>query len=486
MHSTQFTVQVKSDSQLFHWHETVEIDFVLQGQIDVTLNNRMRMVQAGDMIVINMGDIHSIQAASEETIYIQMQIEVAEFDRYLPGISSMNFYCGPETKDAVSLELKKEMRGAVARIACIMDKRAAGSSDESEMLYCCIEILSNLKLGFQGGDLSNEKLDLDEERSARIWKVIDYMYDNYDRKLPLQEVADAVYLSGAHLSRMMRKYIGLSYEEFLAFVRCESSLPLLLSTSKSITDIAYECGFSAPRYYTKSFVRFYECAPGEYREQNKAQFHQEKPQHTEGLLLDDLVDQRAFRELAEKFQKVSAESVEPQIIIELDLNSETDFHPADLSNQTAVQKTGLDKMDPFGFVLPNGINTEGYYLAEAVSHSAGIGVMRQPKLLTAKTGDAWQIMIYSTNEGLRGGRLILHGLDPDAEYLLTIQQPARIREDVCEAANKLSAQTVFADDKLKNMFKPSVIHQILRHQSSIEEPFTLGKNQFKELKLRKV
>lgn len=50
---------------------------------------------------------------------------------------------------------------------------------------------------------------------------------------------------------------------------CEPAAEELLESDMTITDISYECGFSAPRYYNAAFKKYFSCTPLEYRRKIK-------------------------------------------------------------------------------------------------------------------------------------------------------------------------------------------------------------------------
>ena len=91
------------------------------------------------------------------------------------------------------------------------------------------------------------------------------MYDNYNRKLTLSEIAEREHLSIYYLSHIIKESAGLSFQDLLSYIRVEESEKLLLGTNKKIGTIAEETGFSAVRYYIKHFEHWFGMHPLEYR-----------------------------------------------------------------------------------------------------------------------------------------------------------------------------------------------------------------------------
>jgi len=63
---------------------------------------------------------------------------------------------------------------------------------------------------------------------------------------------------------------------YLTEYRISKSIELLADSSRSMTEIAWKCGFSGSSYFTETFRKRLGCTPTEYREKRLAQTHQTK------------------------------------------------------------------------------------------------------------------------------------------------------------------------------------------------------------------
>ena len=84
------------------------------------------------------------------------------------------------------------------------------------------------------------------------------------RPLPIREVADLAGCSIRSLQRELQNE-GCSFSSLLQEVRYLSSVPLLINSSASITDLAYELGYSDPAHFTRAFQRFSGTSPSAFR-----------------------------------------------------------------------------------------------------------------------------------------------------------------------------------------------------------------------------
>ncbi|MGD6875688.1 response regulator transcription factor [Bacillus infantis] len=99
-----------------------------------------------------------------------------------------------------------------------------------------------------------------------IDSAIKYIQDNYHASLTLKSIADSVYLSPSHFSRMFKEQLGMTFVEYLAFIRIQKAKSLLRLTSFSVEVIANNTGFSTAGYFSTTFKKVVGVTPSEYRD----------------------------------------------------------------------------------------------------------------------------------------------------------------------------------------------------------------------------
>lgn len=88
-------------------------------------------------------------------------------------------------------------------------------------------------------------------------------------ELSVDELADHLKLSRSQLYRKIKSLTNYSPNELIRIVRLKYAKQLLNSKVKSISEVAYEAGFSSPSYFAKCFKDIYGESPTEYLEQTK-------------------------------------------------------------------------------------------------------------------------------------------------------------------------------------------------------------------------
>ena len=87
-----------------------------------------------------------------------------------------------------------------------------------------------------------------------------------DNNLSIDEIADVTNMSRSSLNRKMHELFNLSAKDFVQAARIKHACNLLRTTDMAAKEVAYACGFSDPRYFSKSFKANTGKTPTEFRE----------------------------------------------------------------------------------------------------------------------------------------------------------------------------------------------------------------------------
>jgi AraC-like DNA-binding protein len=101
-----------------------------------------------------------------------------------------------------------------------------------------------------------------------IKKALIYITENFDTAT-VKDVADYCGLSYNHFSASFKKIVGRSFTDYLNLIRINEAEKLLISTNKSITEIAFSCGFSSTSHLISRFREQKNITPGQLRKKMK-------------------------------------------------------------------------------------------------------------------------------------------------------------------------------------------------------------------------
>jgi YesN/AraC family two-component response regulator len=114
----------------------------------------------------------------------------------------------------------------------------------------------------QGEGLQEEE---SEASSFLVNNALKYMEEHYQEKLKLQDVADQVYVSQWHLSKLLNRYKGQSFSDILNNIRIEKAKELLNDPALRIGDIAEKVGFLDMAHFSRVFKRQTGMSANEFR-----------------------------------------------------------------------------------------------------------------------------------------------------------------------------------------------------------------------------
>ena len=106
------------------------------------------------------------------------------------------------------------------------------------------------------------------EYLLRLNRTIDYIQNNYSEDLNLSKLARIACFSKYHFHRIFLDLTGETICDFVRRIRLEKSREMLIyDLSKSITEIALECGFSSSQNFAKTFKAHYGVTPSMIRDE---------------------------------------------------------------------------------------------------------------------------------------------------------------------------------------------------------------------------
>lgn len=109
-------------------------------------------------------------------------------------------------------------------------------------------------------------LDIQEQRVSRPVRLAkEYIMQNYDRQVTLDEVAEKVFINPNYLSSLFKQKTGIGFSEYVSSVKVEKAKELLQSSFMNINEIAYAVGYTDVKRFSKMFIKNVGIRPSEYR-----------------------------------------------------------------------------------------------------------------------------------------------------------------------------------------------------------------------------
>ncbi len=239
-----------------HSHQEIEILYVLYGEVKLRLGDEKYTLGENDIILVNSAKRHSF-SAGEKSLCCRIYIDYGFIVRS-SGSHFVSFWCNSLIdKDDDYRKLKSILDSLIIEWKSTSGHDTLFMNSQKFMLADCL--VSNFMI--QGGN------DKGEYGDSRVEKMLGYIRMHYADDISLGQIAKEMYISESSASRLFKKAVGSNFVDYVNLYRLNYATEDLLYSSKSITQIAVDCGFSSPSVFNKLFNKVYACSPTAYRTQ---------------------------------------------------------------------------------------------------------------------------------------------------------------------------------------------------------------------------
>lgn len=272
----------------FHVHENIlEIVCIIDGKYKIYNGAHQHFISHGDVYFFNSSDSHKIERISDAGIILTIHIDLKHYSGYFKNYNEQNnydiikeapfFICDSFIYDNKYSLAIKHLRFLVAKVYQEYFNDNYSEYRLEAVTKELIEYLLNNHQNYLYAQLGNgeyvliqkEHSHLDE-KSKRVYRLVDYIFFHSHEKVTLEDLAQKEFLNTAYLSTYIKQKIGLTFSEFLSITRCEAAERLLGMTSKNTSEIANEVGFSDRNHLSRQFQKWFSKTPSQYRKEIQA------------------------------------------------------------------------------------------------------------------------------------------------------------------------------------------------------------------------
>lgn len=242
------------------------VTLMYAGQVEMRVSGKTCMIQGGDIFIFLPFEVYTFRTMTMDTRYVSLEIGL-DMITMQPGHFFQKQFVEPLQQGL--LEVPRWIRpgdpgyGAMQRELSRLDVGKEGTEEYTAELFAAV-------IGFCTALMPYCTLATQKEQAAKpdedvIYRCLEYIRNNYSRKLTLQELAELVHLQPNYLCGIFKARTGRTIFEHITRYRCSWAAKLLRSTCLPVNQIAERCGFPSISFFTRKFAALHACSPTAYR-----------------------------------------------------------------------------------------------------------------------------------------------------------------------------------------------------------------------------
>lgn len=240
-----------------HIHQSSEFVFVLDGELELTVDGRAELGKAGDVFCITPFRVHSFRTPKYSKIFIY----VFSNDYALGLIDEEELYIG---RERACFTPSSELSAYIERTLLPSTMHDAHEHREKRHRTVCACIHALLAEYFNTVPKS--------ERSSKnlvLCEILLYISKHYREPIKLDTLSHALGYTKGHLSHILSAIPGFNFNALVNSLRIELAKRYLTESDRRSLDIALEVGFSCERSFHRVFKQLTGMTPREYTDKKR-------------------------------------------------------------------------------------------------------------------------------------------------------------------------------------------------------------------------
>ena len=233
-----------------HWHESLELHYILTGESVIYINQSPVIAKEGDLVICNSNELHQgfCSAAPMESCRLLFSLEDLSPEMDNRGYVFQNHIQKDEVIKQLFLELCREEANQAPGY-----KQACKAIVTQLMVHLCRNYVVQT--------LSREDTRRQKKNRERCNRLITFIEANYANPIANQDMADLVHLSKDRFEHFFRENFGLSALQYIQNYRMKMAKKLIREGNIPSSKVAEMVGFADYNYFGRTFRNHYGCTP---------------------------------------------------------------------------------------------------------------------------------------------------------------------------------------------------------------------------------
>ncbi|MBD5527606.1 MAG: AraC family transcriptional regulator [Lachnospiraceae bacterium] len=254
-------------SAVSHWHRDLEFILVKKGRMTYNVNGELIELTENNGLMVNSRQLHygfSAEHHECEFICIILSPELLQgnrwfYENYIERITEHPAY------PYQYLSHNDWTKNILERLDKMYLSFGSGNPTTETYFTLIEDFIYILRVLYVNFNMEQTVKKENAVELAVLRSMISYIEDHYMERITLENIAQSGACCKSRCSLLFKKYLCDTPITYTTKLRLRKSLPALLESDRSITDIAYEYGFGGASYYCETFKKYYGVPPLTYR-----------------------------------------------------------------------------------------------------------------------------------------------------------------------------------------------------------------------------
>lgn len=250
----------------WHFHDEFELMYIMKGEGVRVVGDRMDYFNKEELVFLGSGVPHVFKndknASQNEVDYI-----VVKFNRIIGG---QDLFKIPELAP-INRFLKRAGKGLIFSDTTVMKLKKQliklAKSKNEDRIILLLKVLKILSAQEDYNELSTDTFLLKNTSSSedRTKKVINYISENYNKNISLEDLASISYMTTNSFCRYFKNRTGKTAFQFIREFRINKACQMLINGEKNISQICFDTGFNSLSSFNRVFKSLKHISATEYK-----------------------------------------------------------------------------------------------------------------------------------------------------------------------------------------------------------------------------
>lgn len=245
-----------------HWHMDCEFLHVLEGSLQVTIDNQKLTMNPGDIVFLQPGLLHSGMPVN--CVYDCIVFDLSYFFK---NTLSGNVYLQAITHNTLLVQqyYPYEENSEIYQMVTALFHAVRNNPDGYELtalghLYQFLGYLIEHKYYTNASEITQKN----NNKIIQIKKALELIETSYGSYLTLEDMAATTNMNSKYFCRFFQEMTKRTPIDYLNYYRIEMACFQLATSNASITEVALNCGFNDLSYFIKTFKKYKGVTPKKY------------------------------------------------------------------------------------------------------------------------------------------------------------------------------------------------------------------------------